>query len=109
MRVGVERVSQTPDGIQAVPPVEAQLSAQAPPKTTQAEPGPNSAWQSVSWVHVRQTVVVVIVVRTEKSPQKPALPVVSAQNALSLLGLQGTFVSTVQTSISGVQPPVSWV
>jgi hypothetical protein len=100
-------VSQAPGGTQAVPPVASHGPAQAPPKTTQAEPGPNSAWQSVSRRQARQAVSVVIAVVTGRSAQKPALPVVSVQNALALLGLQGAFVPTVQMSISGVQPLVS--
>ena len=90
--------------IQAVVPVRRQIPVQAPARTTQAAPGPNSSWQSVSWLQNRQRSERSS--RPENSAQKPALLVVSVQRQPSLLGLHGMFSRSVQVSVLAEQMPL---
>ena len=90
---------QSPAGIQAVPPVAGQYVEQIPVKTTHATRGPNSAWQSVSLLQVRQSCAAPRV----KSAQKPAFPVVNVQWVLALLALQVLSLPVVQIFKTGVQ------
>jgi len=90
--------------MQAVPPVAGQYVEQIPVKTTHATRGPNSAWQSVSLLQVRQSCAAPRV----KSAQNPAFPVVNVQWVLVLLALQVLSLPVVQIFRTGVQILVLW-
>jgi hypothetical protein len=68
-----------------VRPVDAHVGEQRPLRTTHAAPGPNSSWQSVSWLQNRHKSVGTVT--PAKSAQKAALPEVSVQRQRGLLEL----------------------
>ena len=89
----------------AVRPVATQSGEQLARSRTHAAPGPNSPWQSVSFLQNRHSLEGSF--RSVKSAQKPALPLVSVQRQLSLW-LHVTPLPTVQVSVSGKQLPLLW-